>query len=103
MMMVFLLSGARLEKSISRVREIYLIPGYPDAELVIDMLESARGTLEYAEIECGSEKELREILKKVFQMDMDDISDKGITGLHRKTVEKSVSRKLSLLESMMEG
>lgn len=103
MLQILLASGAKLEKSIARIREIYHLPGYRHAELVIDTLESAHGTLEYAEIECSSEKELHTILKKVFQIDSDDISDVGITGLHAKKMKKSISRRLETLEEMVEG
>ncbi len=102
MMRILLDSGAVLEKSISRVREIYYIPGYEDVEVVIDTFTSAHDTLEYAEIECSSEKELHAVLKKVFQIDPDDISDAGITELHAKKMKKSVSRKLEALEEIIE-
>lgn len=101
MMMILLTSWAKLIKSISRVREIYYIPKYDDVELVIDKFDSAHGILEYAEIECPSEAVLHELLQKVFKIDMDDISDEGITGLHNKKLEKSVSQKIKNLEEIM--
>lgn len=101
MMRILLDSGAKLEKSISRVREIYHLPGYKHVEVVIDTFASAHGTLEYAEIECSSEKELHTVLKKVFQIDPSSISDAGITELHAKKVKKSVSRRLEALEEMV--
>lgn len=101
MMQILLDSGALLEKSIARIREIYDIPKYTDVELVIDVFSSAHDTLEYAEIECSSEKELHAVLKKVFQIDPADISDAGITELHAKKIKKSVSRKLEALEELV--
>ncbi len=101
MMQILLDSGAFLEKSIARIREIYDIPKYKDVELVIDVFSSAHDTLEYAEIECSSEKELHAVLKKVFQIDPEDISDAGITELHAKKIKKSVSRKLEALEELV--
>lgn len=101
MMQILLDSGAKLVKSIARIREIYHLPGYRGVELVIDTFASAHDTLEYAEIECSSERELHTILKKVFQIDPEDISDAGITGLHDKKMKKSVSRKLSALEEIV--
>ena len=98
MMQILLDSGARLEKSITRIREIYYLPGYEDVEIVIDTFNSAHDILEYAEIECSSEKELHQVLKKVFQIHPEDISDSGITELHAKKMKKSVSRKLEALE-----
>ena len=88
-------------KSIERVREIYHLPKYADAELIIDTLRSAHGKLEYAELECQSEIELHTILDKVFRMDHTDISDTGITDLHTKKMEKSVSRRLTALEEFV--
>jgi hypothetical protein len=101
MMQILLMSGAVLEKSIARVRETYHIPHYKNAELVIDRLESAHDALEYAEIECSSEKELMTILEDVFHIDPADISDVGITDLHSKKMKKSFSRKLEALEEMV--
>ena len=101
MMRVLLDSGAVLDKSITRIREIYHLPGYKNVELVIDIFTSAHDILEYAEIECSSEKELHTVLKKVFQIDPEDISDAGITELHAKKMKKSVSRKLEELEEMV--
>lgn len=101
MMQILLDSGAILEKSISRIREIYHLPGYKGVELVIDIFALAHDTLEYAEIECSSEKELHTVLKKVFQIDSSAISDAGITGLHAKKIKKSVSRRLEALEEMV--
>lgn len=101
MMQILLDSGAILEKSIARIREIYHLPGYKHVELVIDTFTSAHDTLEYAEIECSSEKELHTVLKKVFQIDPADISDAGITELHAKKMKKSVSRKLEELEELV--
>lgn len=101
MMRVLLDSGAILQKSIARVREIYDIPGYKGVELVIDTFSSAHGDLEYAEIECSSHAELHTVLRKVFQIDPEDISDAGITGLHDKKIKKSVSKKLMDLERMV--
>jgi predicted adenylyl cyclase CyaB len=75
MMQLLLNSGAELKKSIGRIREIYHIPNYKHVELVIDRFDSAHGLLEYAEIECSSEDELHEVLKKVFKIDPDTISD----------------------------
>ncbi len=98
MMQILLDSGALLEKSITRIREIYHLPEYKNVEVVIDTFASAHDTLEYAEIECSSEKELHTVLKKVFQIDPENISDAGITELHAKKMKKSVSRKLEELE-----
>lgn len=103
MMRVLLDSGAILEKSIARIREIYQLPGYKNVEVVIDSFSSAHDILEYAEIECTSEKELHTVLKKVFQIDPEDISDVGITALHTKKMKKSVSRKLEALEEEVGG
>jgi len=100
-MQLLLMSGAVLQKSIGRVREVYHLPGYKNVELVIDKFDSAHGILEYAEIECGSEEELHEVLRKVFKIDPESISDKGITHLHDKKMEKAVSRRLELLEEMI--
>lgn len=94
-------SGAILQKSIARVREIYDIPGHKEVELVIDIFSSAHGDLEYAEIECSSEEELHTVLKKVFQINSEDISDAGITELHAKKIKKSVSRRLEALEELV--
>ncbi len=102
MMQILLMSGAVLEKSIARVRETYHIPHYKHAELVIDRLESAHDALEYAEIECGSEKELMTILEDVFHINPANISDEGVTDLHAKKMTKSVSRRLTALEEMVE-
>ncbi len=102
MMQIILDSGAKLDKSIGRIREIYHLPGYKHVELVIDAFQSAHGILEYAEIECSSEEELATVLKKVFKMDIEDMSDAGITGLHNKKMEKSVSRKIEALEEFLE-
>lgn len=101
MMQILLASGAVLEKSIARIRQIYHLPGYPHAELIIDILRSAHGKLEYAEIECPSEKELHALLDEVFGMDHTDISDTGVTALHGKKMEKSVSRRLKMLEELV--
>ncbi|MBP7822921.1 CYTH domain-containing protein [Candidatus Gracilibacteria bacterium] len=101
MMQILLASGAVLEKSIARVREIYHLPDYPHAELIIDILRSAHGKLEYAEIECPSEDELHTLLDEVFDMDHTDISDTGVTTLHGKKMEKSVSRRLTALEELV--
>ena len=78
MMALLLASGAVLEKSITRVREIYHLPEHRHAELIIDTLHSAHDTLEYAELECPSEEELMEILEKVFHLNLDFLSDEGI-------------------------
>jgi len=102
MMHILLSSGAKLDKSIIRIREIYDIPEHEDAELIIDRLESAHGTLEYAELECRSEIELHKILKKVFKIDPRDISDIGIADLHAKKMKQSVSRRLTELEELVE-
>lgn len=102
MMTLLLLSGAQLTKSIARVREIYVIPRYGDVELVIDKFDSAHGILEYAEIECPSEDILHDVLKKLFKIHPDDISDSGITELHDKKMEKSVSHKIEELEEMID-
>lgn len=101
MMRILLDSGAILQKSIARVREIYDIPGYKGVELVVDTFSSAHGDLEYAEIECSSHTELHTVLKKVFQIDPEDISDAGITELHDKKIKKSVSRRLEELEELV--
>ena len=101
MMQIILASGAVLEKSIARIREIYHLPGYPKAELIIDILRSAHGKLEYAEVECSSESELHDLLDEVFGMDYTDISDSGVTALHGKKMEKSVSRRLTALEELV--
>lgn len=101
MMRILLESGAKLDTSIARIREIYHLPGYKHVELVIDTFTSAHDTLEYAEIECSSEKELHTVLKKVFQIDPTDISDAGVTELHAKKMKKSVSRRLTALEEMV--
>lgn len=101
MMQILLDSGAILEKSIARIREIYDIPKYKHVELVIDVFSSAHDTLEYAEIECSSEEELHTVLEKVFHIDASDISDAGITELHAKKIKKSVSRKLEALEELV--
>ncbi|MBP7773575.1 hypothetical protein KA071_00625 [Candidatus Gracilibacteria bacterium] len=101
MMQILLDSGAVLEKSIARIREIYDIPKYKQVELVIDTFSSAHDTLEYAEIECSSEEELYTVLKKVFEINPDSISDAGITELHAKKIKKSVSRKLEALEELV--
>jgi adenylate cyclase class IV len=101
MMLILLASGAQLEKSIARIREIYHLPNYAHTELIIDILRSAHGKLEYAELECQSEEELHTILDQVFDMDHNDISDTGITDLHTKKMEKSVSRRLSALEDLV--
>lgn len=98
MMQILLNSGSKLQKTITRIREIYHLPWYSDVEVVIDVFASAHGTLEYAEIECSSEEELHAVLKKVFQIDPADISDAGITELHAKKMNKSVSRRLEALE-----
>lgn len=66
MTMILLQSGAKLKKSVSRIREIYEIPEYPHSELIIDTLYSAHETLEYAEIESPNLSELREIIEDVF-------------------------------------
>jgi hypothetical protein len=34
-------------------------------------------------------------------MDMEEISDAGITGLHKKKMKKTVSRKLAALEDLV--
>ena len=101
MMQILFDSGAILEKSIARIREIYDIPKYKHVELVIDVFSSAHDTLEYAEIECSSEEELHTVLEKVFHIDASDISDAGITELHAKKIKKSVSRKLEALEELV--
>lgn len=101
MMQLLLMSGARFEKGIGRIREIYHLPGYSEVELVIDSFQSAHGILEYAEIECSSEEELATVLKKVFKMDIADMSHVGITGLHNKKMEKWVSRKIQALEELL--
>lgn len=75
MMQMLLDSGAQLQKALGRIREVYHIPGYKEVELVIDSFQSAHGILEYAEIECSSEEELATVLKKVFKMDIADMSD----------------------------
>lgn len=97
MLHILLASGAILEKSIARVREIYHIPKYAHAELVIDTFVSAEDTLEYAELECSSEEMLHTILEKVFDIDSDSISDEGISGLHAKKVKQSLARRLNAL------
>lgn len=102
MMQILLDSWAQLDKALGRIREIYHLPHYGDVELVIDVFQSADGILEYAEIECRSEKELAQVLKKVFKMNIADMSDEGITGLHNKKIEKSVSRKIEILEKLIE-
>jgi predicted adenylyl cyclase CyaB len=102
MMQILLDSGAELDKSLGRIREIYHLPGYKNVELVIDSFQSAHGILEYAEIECSSEEELATVLKKVFKMDIADMSDEGITGLHDKKMETSVSRRIEALEELIE-
>lgn len=101
MMQILLASGAVLDKSIARIREIYHIPSYPHAELIIDVLRSAHGKLEYAEVECRSEQELHDLLDSFFGMDHTDISDSGVTSLHTKKMEKSVSRRLNALEALV--
>lgn len=101
MLQALLDSGAIFQKSITRIREIYHLPGYKHVEVVIDIFASAHDTLEYAEIECSSEEELHTVLKKVFQIDPEDISDAGITELHAKKMKKSVSRKLEELEELV--
>lgn len=101
MMQILLASGAVLEKSIARIREIYHLPGYAHTELIIDILRSAHGKLEYAEIECPSEEELHTLLEEVFDMDHTDISDSGVSRLHTKKMEKWVSRRLKMLEELV--
>ncbi len=102
MMQILLTSWVTLDKALGRIREIYHLPGYKNVELVIDSFQSAHGILEYAEIECSSEEELATVLQKVFKMDIADMSDEGITGLHDKKMEKSVSRRIEALEEFLE-
>lgn len=101
MMQILLASSAVLTETISRVREIYLLPGYKHVEVVIDTFASAHGALDYAEIECSSTEELYHILEQVFHIHPESISDAGITGLHAEKMKKSVSRRLEALGELV--
>ncbi len=103
MMLLFLSAGAKLAKAVTRVREVYHIPEYPDSELVIDTYHFAHETLEYAEVESPTERDLKKLLKDYFDLESDEFSDTGITSLHKKQEQSNISRRLGLLEEMLDN
>lgn len=95
MMKILLNSGAILEKTIPRTREIYLIEEFPESELVIDSFVIAGESFEYAEIESSTESELALVLEDFFEWDVNDYcDDRGIVSLHKQNAHNVVMKKL---------
>ncbi len=100
-MLLLLSTGARLNKAVTRIREVYHMPAYPDSELVIDIYHFAHNILEYAEVESPTATDLRALLKDFFGLWKETFSDTGIVSLHKQQEQKVISSRLNALEEML--